>query len=671
LRSIIEACVRFRLLVVALAAGITVIGILRLASMPVDALPDTSQPASATSDVMVIGLTSTRVSVPDLSVLASRTIVPRLLGQPGVAGVSAFGEAGQGGRPLTAGAQVRGVPGLVLVVRKAPSANVLTVSSEVDQALAAVAPRLPGVTVDPALFREDAYLRSAQANLQVALVACGVLAALALITLLLRLRVAFAALFATALSLITATALLDVLGYSFNAIVTLGLLLALVLVVTEAAGEAQAIVSRLDAADPPAPERGAGRATARLVAAACADTRGALTGAGLAALLCIVPLLLATGRTAAFLRPMAVAFALAVAASLVVAVCVTPALVAVLLTVVPGQAHGTPLPRQLGPGYARALSALVRAPRLAIGCLALLAVAGVAGLVLLPGLHPGQPTFTDRALMVRMTAPRGTSLTVLDRRTALASDELLAVPAVQDVAAMIGRGVSGGHVTGTDTGRLWVTIRPDFGYGQAVAAVSTIAAGTPGLTGTVSTHESDSMAGVLSGSRTTVLPPAIAGFPRVAFAAYAIAALIGVLLIAQATTRNWRLTALAFGSLPVSLAGAVFVVTGLGAAGSLAAAAGLLSVFALAVRQAIAFTRRDDLAIILTPAVVTAVAVAPFAVATAEPGMELLRTAAMVILGGLVTTTLVSLFGLPVACRFLGPRPVPDSATAVSAPNAA
>ena len=51
------------------------------------------QPVSSTGNVMLIGLTSSRLSQIDLSVLARWTIVPRLLGVSGVADVSTFGEA--------------------------------------------------------------------------------------------------------------------------------------------------------------------------------------------------------------------------------------------------------------------------------------------------------------------------------------------------------------------------------------------------------------------------------------------------------------------------------------------------------------------------------------------------------------------------------------------------
>jgi Cu/Ag efflux pump CusA len=152
-----------------------------------------------------------------------------------------------------------------------------------------------------------------------------------------------------------------------------------------------------------------------------------------------------------------------------------------------------------------------------------------------------------------------------------------------------------------------------------------------------------------------------AGTSGAALVGYVVAALTGVLLIAFCATRSWRLAALAFCSLPVSLSGGVLVVFTVGVSGQLAAAAGLLGVLALAARQAIAVTARAargaELGMILTPALVTAVTLAPFVAMGDVPGMELPHTAAAVVLGGLATTTLVGLLVLPVAGRLLGPRP--------------
>jgi Cu/Ag efflux pump CusA len=912
--------------------------------------PVVTQPASSASDVMLIGLTSSTLSLVDVSVLARWAIVPRLAGLPGVANVSTYGQVspqlqvlvdpatlaarhvtlaqvartagdaqpvspvsylrssapGQlitiqptlpfatpakmaqlqvvgaakglrlgdvaqvvpGSQPLTGDGEEGGSQGVVLVVQESPSAGVFGVSREVSQALAAMEPGLRGVTVNPSLFREDAYVRGALTNLRSTLVAAAVLAALALLALLLQLRLAFTALFAMTLSFVTATGVLALRGYTFNAVVTLGLLLALAIVVTEATGEVQAIAARIEpdrARDAPTPHApGApGRRTARLIAAACAEMRGTLAGAGLAALLSVVPLLLATGPTASFLRPMAVSFALAVIVSMVVAATVTPALAVMLLTVLSPQTHGRPLPQVLGAGYARLIERLARTPRLALAGAAVSVALAAAALTVLPFLHPDQPSLDDGSMIVWLNGAPGTSLTEMDRMVSLATSELSALPAIAGVGATVGRpAVTSEQVVSANTAELWVTINPDANYGQAVAAMQSIATGIPGLTGSVSTDETDAMAGVLTttptqvvtrlygadyteldrlairvrgviasisgvrGTRlqlpveqptvdmtvnphaaaragispadvrseagtllygltveddfdnqevfdvavsgtpavraslpavrdleldtpggghvrlgqvarisvstepadiaqeavsryldvTALVPAGQAGavsaaidsrlasvrFPRdyhaelvtgtgatglspngsavpgtssAVFAGFVAAALLGVLLIAAAATGSWRLAALVFGSLPVALSGGALLVLAIGASAQLGAVVGLLGVFALAARQAIAVTARAtrgaDLGVIMTPAVVTAVALVPFAVMGDVPGLEMLHIAAAVILAGLVTTTLVSLFLLPVGVRLLGPRLRLDSAMAASATDAA
>jgi hypothetical protein len=65
------------------------------------------------------------------------------------------------------------------------------------------------------------------------------------------------------------------------------------------------------------------------------------------------------------------------------------------------------------------------------------------------------------------------------------------------------------------------------------------------------------------------------------------------------------------------------------------------------------------------------VVLAPFVALGGVPGMEMPHTAAAVMLGGLVTTTLVNLFVLPVAGQVFGARLAAGSPVVVSAADAA
>ena len=918
------------------------------------------QPVSSTGNVMLIGLTSPRLSQIDLSVLARWTIVPRLLGVSGVADVSTFGEAdrqlqvlvdparlaahhitlaqiietagnaqlvspltylegstpGTGGflegpnqritiepvlpfgtpanlgqvpvaetagpkpvplgsvtdivvghQPLIGDALVRGQPGLVLVVQKLPSASVPAVTDGLNQALAQLAPSLSGVQVDTSLFRPASYIDSALHNLSRTLIAAAVLAALALIALLLSLRLAAVALTATGISLLGGTVLLYLLGYTFNALVTLGLLLALAVVAAETAGTAQRLASLRRSE----PQNGSRPSGASLAVVACGELRGPLGAAALAVLAAAAPVALIPGLTGTFLRPMVLAFMLAVATSTVVALTVTPALAALLLRgdapLRPRRSRRVPPPIPPGTPFGRAarayqatLRGVLRVPVwVAAGlCLALLCLAGVSGLGALPTMHPGQPQFQDRNLVIRWTGAPGMSLPELDRLAARTSRQLAALPAVGDVAATVGRAVSSDQVVSTNSAEIWVTIKPGAAYDRAVGQVQAIADGMPGVAGSVGTYESDSMAGVLAAApsaltvrlygsdygelarlgrqveavisrtgglgpprmqlpveqptlnvsvnltaatRNGVAPgdirreaatllsgltvgnffeqqkvfdvvvlgtPAVrgslasvsnmlldtvtggharlsslaqvsvaaapaditheamspyvdvtarlsgrslssaqaavaAGLRGISFplsyyaqvqgppadqavfswrlASYVIAALIGILLLAQAVTGSWRLALLVLAALPVPVAAGVLTAFALGTQDSLAAMAGLLGVTAIAIHQAFRVTaaiRRAHLADggpltpgllvaaatdasgpVVTAAAVSALALVPFIAAGDVAGNELLYAAAPVLLAGLVTATLLNTLVLSAACLWFGPARAP------------
>jgi Cu/Ag efflux pump CusA len=179
-----------------------------------------------------------------------------------------------------------------------------------------------------------------------------------------------------------------------------------------------------------------------------------------------------------------------------------------------------------------------------------------------------------------------------------------------------------------------------------------------------------------------VLPEEDAGrVQRVA--GFTIAAVIGMLLLLQAAFGGWRLAAVSLLLVPVALAGGVVAALIDGGTISLGSIAGFLGVLGLAVRGAIGLV--DELRRVesggmpldaqdvsraagarLRPALMTATATAlallPIVVLGDRPGLELPRAAAIVTLGGIVTTLLVNLFVLP--ALYLHARPEPEAAPA-------
>jgi Cu/Ag efflux pump CusA len=161
--------------------------------------------------------------------------------------------------------------------------------------------------------------------------------------------------------------------------------------------------------------------------------------------------------------------------------------------------------------------------------------------------------------------------------------------------------------------------------------------------------------------------------------AFAVAAAIAAFLLLQAAFRSWGLAAAVFLCLPVALVGGVLAALIGGAELSLGSYMGFLALFGLAARSGVVLIShfqdlehdgeafgpglvergtRERLAPILTTAVGTAAVMLPFVIAGAEAGLEIVNPMAIVVLGGLVTSTFFSLFVLPaIYLRFGGGQP--------------
>jgi multidrug efflux pump subunit AcrB len=157
-----------------------------------------------------------------------------------------------------------------------------------------------------------------------------------------------------------------------------------------------------------------------------------------------------------------------------------------------------------------------------------------------------------------------------------------------------------------------------------------------------------------------------------------LAALVGIFLLLQAAFSSWRLAALFTLTLPVSLSGGVLAAFIFRADMTLATLAGFVAVLAIAVRSGIAVITRagvleaedgrrtratavveaagERLGPLLTTTIATMIALVPLIVTGTVPGQELAQPIAIVIFGGLITTTLVTAFLVPTIYAALRPR---------------
>jgi CzcA family heavy metal efflux pump len=149
----------------------------------------------------------------------------------------------------------------------------------------------------------------------------------------------------------------------------------------------------------------------------------------------------------------------------------------------------------------------------------------------------------------------------------------------------------------------------------------------------------------------------------------AIAAAIGIFLLLQVAFGSWRLAAVGVVALPVALIGGVLAAFAAGGVLSLGSLVGFLAVLGIAARSGILLIdryrqiqrdegeafgpglvlrgARDRFAPTVTTAIVTVLALLPMTMFGVAPGFEIEQPMAVVILGGLVTSTLLTLFVVP------------------------
>jgi CzcA family heavy metal efflux pump len=365
-------------------------------------------------------------------------------------------------QPLIGDAVVDGGSGLLLVVEKFPGASTTEVTENVELALEALRPGLAGLQTDTSVFRPATFIEDAKANLELAIVIAAALVALAFAALLFRWRSILIGLFTIPVSLVAAALVLDALGETFNAISFAGLAVAVALVVDDAVVGVENVARRVH-------ERRAASSdtpVSTIVLEATQEVRGPLMYATLIALLAIVPVAVMEGRPGAFFEGLVLAYALAVATALLVALTVTPALCALLLSRGRLGRRESPLLAWLRPRYETAFTRFARRPGIAFLAAGALLAAGVAALPFL-GTSP-IPTLKDRDVLVHLEAEPGTSHPRMTEIATSLTHELRSLPGIDNVGAHVGRAVTGDQTVDVNSGEIWVSIASSADHGDAL-----------------------------------------------------------------------------------------------------------------------------------------------------------------------------------------------------------
>jgi CzcA family heavy metal efflux pump len=402
-------------------------------------------------------------------------------------------------QPLIGDAIIDGRPGLLLVIEKLPWANSLQMTAGVERAIKELQPGLPGITFDTKVFRQADFVKLAIANLTQALVLGFILVVVILALFLFEWRVALISLLTIPLSLVATMLVLYWRGATINTMTLAGLVIALGAVVDDAIIDVENITRRLREER----LRGGGRSTAAVILSACLEVRSPIVYATLIIVAASIPVFLLVGLTGAFFQPLALSYTLAIAASMVVALTVTPALALLLLRGARIERRKSPVVGWLQKVYTAGLSRIIIRPVAAYATFAVITILGIAVYPQLgQSLFPG---FKERDFLIHWVSPPGTSAVEMERSTTRVSRELLAIPGVQSAGAHIGQALLGEEVAGVNLGEIWVSLSPRADYTATLDRIRSVTNSYPGLFREVQTYLDERISEVLTGGKEPIV----------------------------------------------------------------------------------------------------------------------------------------------------------------------
>jgi CzcA family heavy metal efflux pump len=427
------------------------------------------------------------------TVVAARGTQPILVSDLGVVRVGEALKRGEG--------SYNGEPAVVLGIQRQPEVNTLQLTRTLDAAFDAIQATLPeGVRIERDVMRQADFIEVALSNLNAALRDGTLLVVLVTVVFLANIRAAGITLVAIPLSLVAAVIGLRLAGLSINSMTLGGLAIAIGALVDDAIIDVENILRRLRQ-NATMPE-GARRPVLEVVYVASKEIRGSIVFATVIVMLVFLPLFFLADVEGRLLQPLGLAYLIALFASLIVALTVTPVLSSYLLPKLRSvrDGHEPAVSRWTKRGYGRWVPWTLDHRK------KIFAAAGI--LLVLTGLSLPRmgraflPEFNEGALVISAVTLPGTSLAASDQLGSALERLLQRVPEVVSSARRTGRAERDEHVQGVESAEIDVKLRAsDRSRDEVLEDIRTRLSLLPGVNVTIGQPISHRIDHMLSGSR--------------------------------------------------------------------------------------------------------------------------------------------------------------------------
>ena len=373
-------------------------------------------------------------------------------------------------------------PSIILSISKQPGINTLNVTQNIERNLESIAKSLPAdVQLDTKIFRQADYIQASVNNVGRSLIEGAVCVILILFLFLTSVRSTIISLLAIPLSLLGTVIVLYLLGMDINTMTLGGMCIAIGSLVDDAIIDVENVYKRLRENHAlPKEER---QPTLRIVFEASSEIRASIIHATLIIMVTFTPLFFLSGLEGRMLKPLGIAYLIALVMSLVVAMTVTPLLCKLMLSDDKYLAKNEKknwVDLWLIEKYRKSLQWVLSRAKYLVGAVVLLFV--VCLFLFADMGRSFLPEFNEKALTISAVSRPGVSLEESNMLGAVIERELLQIPEVESTARRTGRGELDEHSQTSNGAEIDVNFTlSDRGKAEFLAEVRARLATIPGV----------------------------------------------------------------------------------------------------------------------------------------------------------------------------------------------
>ncbi|WP_194973248.1 efflux RND transporter permease subunit [Aquiflexum lacus] len=383
-----------------------------------------------------------------------RSIIKHANGQ--IIRIEDVAEVKIGAAPKIGDASSNAKPSVVLAVSKQPDVNTLLLTEKIDEALEDLQKTLPeDIKIDTKVFRQADFINASISNIQKVLLEGSAFVVIVLFLFLMNWRATVISLLAIPISLLVAILTLKWLGFTINTMSLGGMAIAIGDLVDDAIIDVENVFKRLKE-NAKLPEQHK-RNQLEVIFDASFEIRHSIINATFIIIVAFIPLFFLSGMEGKLLAPLGIAFIVALFASLIIAITLTPVLCSYMLTDesrLIKQDRESWLVSRLQNGYGIFLEYAMKWKKLFIGsALAMLVVAILAFTQLGRSFLP---EFNEGALTIAAVSLPGLSLEESNKIGRRVEEALLSVPEVISTTRRTGRAELDEHAQGVNSSEIEV-----------------------------------------------------------------------------------------------------------------------------------------------------------------------------------------------------------------------